>query len=63
MSLVIGGMFYVETAVNLVQCGVFVQRRGVDKLVILPVHRKPIRLQVLIGTVAEVAPSGPGGTW
>ena len=60
MSLVIGGMFYVEAAVNLVQCGVLVQRRGVDKLVILPVHRKPVRLQVLIGTVAEVAPLRAG---
>ena len=63
MSLVIGGMFYVEAAVNLVQCGVLVQRRGVDKLVILPVHRKPVRLQVLIGTIAEVAPLRAGGTW
>ena len=60
MSLVIGGMFHVEAAVNLIQRGVLVQRRSVDKLVILPVHRKPVRLQFLIGTVAEVAPLRAG---
>ena len=55
-SLVIGGMFHVEPMVNLVQRGVLIQRSCVDKPVILPVHGKPVCLQALIGTVAEVAP-------
>ena len=49
MSLEICRMFDVECTVNVLQRGLAIQRRGVNKVIVGPVHRAARGLQAIIG--------------